>query len=821
MIKNYLKVAFRNLWKYKSFSVINIAGLAIGMAACLLILQYVSFKLSYDQFNQNVKDLYRVVNDRYQNGKLIQHGTITYSGISVAMQKDYPEVVNHTRVEPVGTVILTGNNNKKIGEQRGFAVENAFLQMFNYSLVAGNRTDALNEPRSVIITEAIAKTLYDVKNGNYNEVIGKAINVGRDENPAKITGVFKDIPENSHLQFDFVFSYNTLHTGENAWKEAEYDFTSSDFWHYIQLKPGSDYKTFNAKMPAFSQKYFQGNKVSGSDETFYLQPLSKAHLYSDFEYEIGNTGSSGVVWGLLIIALFIITIAWVNYINLSTARSVERAREVGIRKVVGGVKKQLITQFLVESILVNIIALVLALLLVFAVQPAFNNLLQYKLSLVYILSEGLSGYTILISLIAILVAGVFISGFYPAFVLSSFKPISVLKGKLSSSKSGIAFRKVLVVGQFSVTVALIIGSIVVLRQLRYMNNRDLGFNMDQVLVVNAPVMTNWDSTFINRVNSFKEELKTIPGVKGAATSWSVPGGDIGRSFNVRQADSAASTTRYTMRHTGVDYDFMNLYGIKLIAGRYFTLADHDPDWNKIHNSIINRSAAKLLGFASPEAAVGKAILSGNKRWDVIGVVEDYHQKSLRYELEPMRFMPAYDIGSEVSVKITAADVSKTIAAIKKQYDTFFPGNLFEYVFLNERFNRQYQNEQLFSKAFGIFAAIAIFVACLGLFGLAMFSTIQRTKEIGVRKVLGASVSNILLLLSKDFVKLVVIASAIAFPLAWWIMNKWLQDFSYRINIAWWVFAIAGSIALVIALGTISFQAIKAAVSNPVKSLRTE
>lgn len=671
MIKNYLKVSFRNLWKNKSFSAINICGLAIGLAACLLILQYVSFKLSYDQFNKNAKDIYRVSNDRYQNGKIIQHGTITYSGISKAMQNDYPEVLNHTRVRPQGPVILINKNNKKIGDQNGFAVENPFMAMFDYPLIAGDKATALKEPRSIILTKSLAKKLFDIRGDNFQSVLNENIIGQTDPVPFKITGICKDVPENSHLDFNFLTSYNTIYSGKDGWKEAEYDFTQSDFWHYIQLKPGADYKALEAKLPAFSQKYFQGNKVSGSDEKFYLQPLSKAHLYSDYEYEIGRTGSSTVVWGLLIIALFIITIAWVNYINLATARSVERAKEVGIRKVVGGVRRQLIFQFLAESLLVNLIAIAFAFLLVFLLQKGFNNLLQTNLSLSYLLTKGVNGYGILIGLILIIVMGIFISGFYPAFVLSSFKPIAVLKGKLSSSKKGIAFRKVLVVGQFSITIALIIGSIVVIRQLRFMSNKELGFNMDQVLIINPPVLTNWDSTFISRTNSFKEDLKQLSQVKGVATSWNVPGGDIGRSFNVRQADSA-STNRFTVRQTGIDYDYLNVYGIKLLAGRNFTKADHNPDWSKLHNTLINRSAAKLLGFSSPEAAIGKSIMSGDKKWEVIGVVEDYHQKSLRYPLEPIRFMPAYSTSSAISVKLSPVNVSKSIDEIKRKYETFFP-----------------------------------------------------------------------------------------------------------------------------------------------------
>ena len=817
MIKNYLKIAFRNLWKYKIFSVINIAGLAIGMAACLLILQYVSFKLSYDQFHDDVKDIYRVANDRFQNGKLIQHGTITYSAIGKAMNDDYEEVIQNTRVEPSSEVIITYND-KKIAAEEAFFTDNDFFSIFNFPILAGDKKTILKDPFGLVLSEEMVHKVFDYKGTDYKQFLGKALVLGTDSTPYKVEAICKNVPENSHLQFGMLISWQTLIS--SGWKEADYDFKDSDFWHYVKLKPGTDYKAFNAKLPAFSQKHFQGNKISGTDETFFLQPLSKAHLYSDFEYEIGTTGSATVVWGLLIIALFIITIAWVNYVNLSTARAVERAREVGIRKVVGGIRKQLITQFLVESILVNLIGITLAVTLVLLLQRPFNNLLHNQLSLSYLFSKGLNGYSILVGLIIIIVSGIIVSGFYPAFVLSSFKPIAVLKGKLSSSKKGIAFRKGLVIAQFSVTVALIIGSMIVLKQLRYMNKSDLGFKMDQILVIRPPNLTNWDSTFLGKTNNFKEELKQIAHVKAAATSWNTPGGDIGRSFNVRLADST-TTAKYTMRHTSVDYDFLDVYGIKLVAGRNFQPSDHNAKGINLKSILINESAAKLLGFATPGAAIGRDIMRGERKWTVVGVVADYHQKSLRYPMEPMLFMPFYSNNSEISVKLTPGDLPGTIAQVKKKFDAFFPGNLFDYYFLDDRFNRQYENERLFSKAFGIFATLAIFVACLGLFGLAMFSTIQRTKEIGVRKVLGASVSNILLLLSKDFVKLVVIASVIAFPVAWWVMNKWLQDFTYRINISWWLFLAAGAAALLVALLTVSFQAVKAAIANPVKSLRTE
>ena len=821
MIKNYFKTAWRNLWKNKTFSLINIAGLAIGMAACLLILQYVSFKLSFDQFNKNAADLYRVYNDRYQNGKLIQHGTITYSAIGKAMQDDYPEVINHARVEPFGTVIII-NNEKKIGEQEVLAVDNSFLTMFTYPLIAGDVNSALKDPYTLILSQRSAEKIFDVKDGNFSKVVGRSVLMGTDSIPYKVTGVCKNVPENSHLQFDILAAYSTLYAGNNSnpYKEADYDFTDSDFWHYIQLKHGTDYKKLQAKFPAFSQRHFQGTKVSGTDEKFYLQPLSKAHLYSDFEYEIGRTGSATTVWGLLIIAALIIVIAWVNYINLATAKSMERAKEVGVRKVSGATKQQLIRQFLSESFMINVIALVLALLMVTLVRRGFNNMIKYDLSLSYLFQKGLSGYNITIALIALIITGILVSGFYPAFVLSSFKPILVLKGKYTTSTKGIILRKALVVGQFAITVALIIGSFVVYRQIRFVNAQDLGMNISQMLIIRPPELTNWDSTFINRENTFTEELKKIPHVQGAATSWNLPGGETGRSFNVRRVDQD-STVRFTMRHSGISVGYLGLYKIKLLAGRDYTYTDFNPNFGNLHNIILNESAIKLLGFKSPQDAIGKTIIRWVKKWEIIGVINDYHQKSLRYPVEPTMLFPAYSTNSPISVKVQPKDLSATISQIKKKYDAFFPGNLFDYSFLDDRFNAQYANDRLFGKVFAIFSGFAIFIACLGLLGLSLFATAQRTKEIGVRKVLGASVTNIVALLSKDFIKLVVIAFLIASPVAWYIMHNWLQDFAYRINISWWIFFGAGLLAVLIALFTISFQAIRAAVANPVKSLRTE
>ena len=819
MIKNYFKIAWRNLVNNKVHSLINIVGLSIGMAACLLILEFVSFELSYDRFNKNAPDIYRVTNDRFQKGKLVQHGTITYSAIGPAMKADFPEVLNNTRVEPMGNLILTYDE-KKLEAKESFAADNEFLSVFSYPLLAGNPKTALKEPYNLILTESLAQKIFGVRDHDYASLLGKTLKISTDSMPYKITGICKDVPANSHLQFDLLASYITLYTQKYPYKQAEYDFTDSDFWHYLQLKPGTDYKALEAKFAAFSQRHFQGNKVSGSDEKFLLQPLLKTHLYSDYEYEIGKTGSSMAVWGMLIIASLIIIIAWVNYINLTTARSMSRAKEVGIRKVSGATRPQLIRQFLTESLLMNLISIVVALAIVFGVQHAFNVLVEKELSLAYLFSDAVTGLHIKALILSGMILGIGISGFYPAFVLSSFKPILVLKGKYSQSGKGVFLRKLLVTAQFAATVALIVGSFVVYRQIRFVSNQNLGMNLSRVLIIKPPVLNSFDSSFISHENSFKSELTQIPGVLMACTSGRLAGDELGRSFNVHRTDKNTDT-KITIRNMGIDFNYLRLYEIPLTAGRNFVQTDYNPDFNKLSNALISEAAVKSLGFSSNEDALGKNIVVFGKTWNVVGVIRDFHQKSLHYAIEPVVMMPFSGTDHPISVKLSGHGLAPIIAAIKSKYNAFFPGNLFDDYFIDDHFNALYKNDQLFGKVFALFAAFAICIACLGLLGLSLFTTAQRTKEIGVRKVLGASSSSIVFLLSKDFMRLIVLSFLIATPVAWYFMNSWLQGFAYRIPMSWWIFPSAGLLAVCIALGTVSFQTIKAAAMNPAKSLRSE
>lgn len=819
MYKSYFKIGWRTLVKNKVYSFISIIGLSIGMAACLLILQYVSFQLSYDQFNENAADLYRVYNDRYQDGKLIQHGTITYSAIGKAMKDDFPEVINYARVEPMNDQILIYHDDK-IGDQKGLAVDNSFLTMFSYPIIAGDRQTALEEPNNIILSETLARKIFKIRDNDFESVIGKEVIMQWDSLPNKITAICEDVPENSHLSFDFLWSYVSLYTGPYPWREADHNFSESSFWHYIQLNPGADHKALEAKLPAFSQRHFQGNKVSGSDESFYLQPLLKAHLYSDFEYEIGNTTSASVVWGLLIIAGLIMVIAWVNYINLATVKSMERAKEVGIRKVSGATKLQLVGQFLAESCIVNLAALIIAFAVVSLVQISFNNLVQHELSLSYLFYEGLNVFTVSAAFIVMMISGIFASGFYPAFVLSSFEPAGILKGKFTVSAKGIVLRKILVAGQFTVTIVLIIGSLVVYRQIRFIGNQNLGFNLSQIMAVKGPQLTDFDTVFLSRQYSFLAELKQLPGVENAAFSRWLPGEEMSRSFDVYRSD-LSSESQLTFRRNTISHDFISVYQMKLLAGRDFAETDYHYDFRNLHNTILNETAVKLLGFASPEEAIGKQINRGTRAWDIVGVVADFHQKSLRHPIEPTFFIPNSSTWNPFSIRVKPHHLPETIAAIRKKYEEFFPGNLFDYSFVDERFNAQYRNEHLFGNVFIVFTGLAIFVASLGLLGLSLFATLQRTKEIGIRKVLGASVSGIVTLLSKDFVKLVAIAIAIASPIAWWAMTRWLEDFAYHIDIEWWMFVASGLATIFIALFTVGVQSIKVALASPVDSLRSE
>ncbi len=815
MIRNYLIIAFRNVLKNKVFSAINIFGLGIGLAACLLILQFVMFELSYDKFFEKFDRTYRVTNDRFQNGKLIQHGTIMYPTIGPTMAKDFPEIEEYTRLMPAGDLNIKAEDRIFRGDNCHFADEH-FLSVFSFPVLAGERSTALKERYSMVLTESTAKKYFEVNDKNYSKIINKVVYWGLDPQPYKIMAVCGDVPENSHIQFHALVSYATLIRAEDH--GADDSWTWSDMRHYLVLKPGANYKELESKFDAFSQRYFKGDKVSGSVEKFFLQPLKETHLYSNYEYDIAKTASGKAVWAMLIVAGFILVIAWINYINLTTSRALERAKEVGLRKVMGALKTQLVKQFIFESVLISVFALVVAFIIVQLSQSSFSEIIGGKLSWWKVLSN-VDSLTIAI-LIFVMIAGVLLSGFYPAFVLSSYQPITVLKGKFLRSSRGNFLRKTLVVFQFMASAALITGTIIVSRQLKYMNEADLGINIQNTVIVQSPERTAWDSTFIERMESYKHELAQIKGVASSTTSNRLPGDRLGRAFNIRLTEQASSS-QYTMSFMGVDYNFFDTYSIPLVTGRKFLSTDHHFDWNAITNVIMNVNAIKLLGIDNTREAIGKTVNFFDKTWTIVGVVSDFHQQALKNPMEPMLFFPTYSTGASTSIRIQSDNLQASIAEIELVFKKIFPDNSFEYFFLEDRFKNQYRDDTRFGKIVSIFTVLAIIISCLGLIGLSSYTAVQRTKEIGIRKVLGASLVSIVSLLSVDFFKLIVVATLMSIPIAYFAMQNWLETYAYRIPLGWMLFALPIVMILLIAAVTMSFQIIKTSMTNPADTLKYE
>ena len=821
MIRNLLITAFRNLRKNKFFSSLNILGLGIGMAVFLLISQYVHFEQSYEDFIPGRENIYRVKLEVSRNNEPIMASAENYPGVGPALKHELPEVINYARLYNMGyknNVIITNENAKPdpiaFRQRRFLYADSTFLPMMGYPMVRGNAMLALKEPFTAVISEKYAKLYF----GN-EDPIGKTLRLRDDDftdELVKVTGVFKNLPSNTHLKFDVLFSYNSLYPrGDWAVQRYREGWRRKDMYTFIQVKAGTDPKILEAKFPAIVAKYKPELKDGKEKQLLGLQSLTDIHLTSDLSEEQEPNGNARTVFFLSLIGIFVLLIAWINYVNLSTARALERAKEVGIRKVVGAVKTQLILQFLTESALINLLSVLIAWGLVYLCLASFNTLSGLNLERPYLLQPWFVTLLLILWLV-----GSLLSGLYPALVLSSFKPITVLKGKLKNNARGIILRKGLVVMQFIASIVLIAGTFIVYRQLKYMTSRDMGMNINQVLVVERPGIADTSRTVFNSsIDAFRNELKKDPSVQAVSASLTVPGKQREYKLTLKKY-GVANSDSIGVRVNSFDYDFLDVFKMKLIAGRKFS-----PDFPQDSDTsiIITETTSRLLGFKKPEDAIGKVLTVPEFRWNpiVVGVVNDYHQLSLKKPLDPSFFIFSPYGGEYYSVRINTNNLSKTLKHVEHSWTTAFPGNPFEYFFLDDYFNKQYENEKRFEKLFMVFAILAIIIGCIGLFGLSAYMASQRIKEIGIRKVLGASIPDITKMLSKDFLKLVLIAIVVASPLAWWVMNKWLQDFAYRIQISWWVFAAAGAAALVIAMLTVSFQAIKAAIANPVKSLRTE
>lgn len=807
MIRNYIKTAFRNLLKNKGFTAINVLGLALGLATCLLIVFYVFDELNYDKFNLKADRIYRINNEIKFGGNESASADVP-APTAAALKADFPEIEQVVRFrDRGGNPVKKGTQN--IQENRMVFADPAVFDVFTLPMISGDPKTALKEPRTVVITEEIARKYFNTPNA-----VGKVLTFN-DTSLYKVTGVIKNIPSQSHFHFDFFISMAGLpESKENAW-------FSNNFKTYLLLRPGANIHTLQAKLNEFMHKHagpqlqdilhltFAKFEQSGNYYRFSLTPLAKIHLQSNIRDEFEANGSIQTVYIFIAIAVLILLIACVNFMNLSTARSSNRAKEVGVRKVLGSARKYLIAQFLTESIMVTLVGAVIAVFTAWALLGLFNNLAGKQLAI----TPGILLWLLPSLLVFIIVIGC-LAGSYPAIYLSSFQPIQVLKGKLAAGFKNSVLRNVLVVGQFVISIGLIIGTLVIYNQLKYIENKDIGFNREHV-------MTVWDTwTLGDKAKTFKQEVKQLAGVQNVSMTGFLPTGGSDNNSSVFK-DPVLDQKRAILSSIWfVDEDYIPTMGMKMVAGRNFS-TQMSTDTTAI---IINESAAKLLAFPNPldqklyvpQDNMAKIM----KPYHIVGIVKDFNFKSLRENVTPMILFNSEDRGA-LNIRIKSSDIKALQEQIKNKWTAFSPNHAFNFSFMDQDFDKMYRAEQRQGQIAVSFTSLAIVIACLGLFGLAAYAAEQRTKEIGIRKVLGANVSNIVSMLSKDFIALVLIAILVAVPIAWYFMHQWLQGFAYHQNVQWWIIAVAGSGAILIAFVTISFQSIKAALTNPVKSLRSE
>jgi len=810
MIKNYIKIAWRNLIKNKGFTAINILGLSLGIGCFIVIAMYVTDELSYDQYHENADRIYRINADIKFGGSNLSMA-VTSDPMGEALKNDYPEVEEYVRIYASGGSKLIKKGSEYINEGLVAHADSTLFNVFTLPAIVGNIKTALNEPNTVVITETAAIRYF----GSTEKAIGEFLDT--DDNTStlyEVTAVINDMPKNSHFRYDFFFSMDNLQYGYG-------NFLSHNFHTYVLLKPGVDYKEFNKNFPKFIDKYIlpqaaqfmqiksmEDFENAGNSLEYTLFPITDIHLKSSRGAELGANGNIQYVYIFSAVALFILILACINFMNLTTARSSGRAKEVGIRKVLGTERKSLIWQFLTESTLISILALFIGLLFVWLTLGWFNDISGKEMVMTSLISPKFLTFILILPFVIGALAGA-----YPAFFMSSFKPITVLKGKLSTGHKKNTLRNFLVVFQFTTSIILIVGTIVIYKQLNYIQSSELGFNKDQVLVVNNTGLPQ------ETRQSLKDEIVQLTDVKSASFGQYLPVSNSSRN-NTSLSTEAVMTeaNAINMQFWPTDYEYLENMNMEMQEGRFFS-REFGSDSTAI---IINETAAKLAGLDDP---VGKNIYSsdgnGNiSTYHVIGVIKNFNFESLKQNVGALSMVLGNN-SSRSAYRFNTNDVPGLVDIIQDKYKAVAPGMPFDYSFLDESFDNMYRQEQRVGSVAITFAILAIIIACLGLFGLATYIAEQRTKEIGVRKVLGASVTNIIKMLSKDFVILVLIAFLIATPIAWWFMKQWLQDFAYRIDLSWWIFAATGFISLVVALITLSFQAIKAALSNPVKSLRTE
>jgi putative ABC transport system permease protein len=806
MLRNYLKTAVRNLLRYKGFTIINVLSLTIGITGCLVIGLFVWDEWQYDKFVKDSDNIFRAYTKT--TGTTSNSSTASVSPMfATYMQQQYPEVVNTTRLLMWNGKMLMEKGEIKEYEEKGLIADSTFFKIFPLKFLKGDPNTAL-EGSSVVITEELAEK-YFAK----TDPVGKIIKLDKDDYMVK--GVLASLPEHFHLDFNYIIPLASAGLPPERMQRWGWQ----QFFTYIKVKPGTNVDQLQAKFQdAVKKEAHPQTKDAGFTYLPFFQPLKDIHLHStEFAYDNAKRGNNTYVKGLGLIALFVLIIACFNFINLATARSFRRAKEIGVRKVIGADRKQLVLQFTGETILLAVMSMLIAALATMLIVPFLNSFTEKSIHFNPITNPVIG--------LSILFTGVVIgmlAGTYPAIVLSGFQPIKVLKGmKLSGDKSNSTawLRQALVIVQFALSALLIVSTIIVYRQINFLHQKDLGFNKEQILFFNVR------GDISNNKEAFKEELKRSPNVVSVTGGYGLPGDAVAGDGII--VPGKEGDKEHTANQFIVDHDYIKTMGLRLVAGRDFS-KDMATDIEEAF--IINETAVKELGFGTPADALGKRLnwtkwekdsLNPIKKGRVIGIVKDFHFKSLHERVTTTILQIYPPVLSKMAVKIKTGDINNTIEYVNSVWDKFSPGFPLDYRFLDESFNLMYKAEDKLRLLLIIFTCMAIFVGCMGLFGLAAFSAEQRSKEISIRKVLGATVVGIVSLLSEKFLKLVLIASLIAFPIAWFATNRWLDNFPYRVTISWWVFAIAALIALLIALITVSFQAIKIAVSNPVKTLRTE
>ena len=803
MLKKNLKIAFRRLWKDKRGTALHLLGLSIGLSSFLLLMQYAFFEKSYDRHHHRSEDIYRVTAEVYRNGELNTHSATTYLALSPSLQRDFPEIEKYVRFFAMSATIEMGD--QRFREKKLYYADSTLFDLFAIPLLEGNPATALAAPNSMVISEDLAQRYFGT-----NDCIGEVVELSNwfPQRIFRITGVMENIPENAHLQSNIFTSLSTL----TSVPDLIPDWRWRDFYNYVLLRPGT---AENLETKINGQDYIASQydlfRQHNIHHDLHLQPITDIHLNSNLSLEAGINGDAQSVNILLLIGIFLLLMAWVNYINLTTAKAITRAKEVGVRKTIGASRKSLIGQFLTQSLILNLIAFAVAILLVEAAQPFFQQLAGKTLSF-----EWLQNPTLLIAIVCIFILGLIGSSAYPAFVLSGFSPYEALRTQSPVETKGALLRKSLIVFQFALSILLIISTIVVVRQLQFMQQKNMGMDISQSLVVRAP--SSIDSLTYGKFKVFKNRLLQMQEVEGVSAAHLVPGDEEIWVPSIRSVQEDPNRSINRIIHlNAIDPQFIPQFQLKMLAGRNFT----DEEMERSNAMILTEAACKKWGIDDLESVIGQQYSTMGDTFSVVGVVSDYQQWGLQKAAGDYVFINRPEDFRRYAIKLKVRDLDNTLQAIQNTYESLFPEGVFEHYFLEEHFAQQYAADRRFSKIISLFAGLAIFISCLGLLGLSLFMILQRRKEIGIRKVLGATTVGIVQLLSKDFLKLVLLATIIATPLAWYFLRGWLENFAHRIDLQWWMFVVAGVLTIVIMLSTIGYQSVKAALANPVKSLKSE